>query len=133
MSDGTLRVLGILVALFQLSTSGAWRVPLVGIEEPEIALHPGASGVLRDSLHEASRHTQIILTSHSPDLLDDDELDPDAILVVAAKAGDTTINPLGGVGRSVLYDQLYTAGELLRIGQLVPEPEQPPLDTPQGP
>ena len=132
MSDGTLRVLGILVALFQLS-GGAWRVPLVGIEEPEIALHPGASGVLRDSLHEASRHTQIILTSHSPDLLDDDELDPDAILVVAAKAGDTTINPLGGVGRSVLYDQLYTAGELLRIGQLVPEPEQPPLDTPQGP
>ena len=137
MSDGTLRVLGILVALFQLSTGGSWRVPLVGIEEPEIALHPGASGVLRDSIHEASQHTQIILTSHSPDLLDDDALDPDSILVVAADAGVATINPLGGIGRSALYDQLYTAGELLRLGHLAPpvappEPEQPPLDAPEG-
>lgn len=131
MSDGTLRVLGILVALFQLS-GATWRVPLVGIEEPEIALHPGASGVLRDSLHEASRQTQIILTSHSPDLLDDNELDPDSILVVDAEAGVTTIKPLGGIGRSVLRDRLYTAGELLRLGQLKPEPEQLPLDTPAG-
>ena len=132
MSDGTLRVLGILVALFQLS-GGAWRVPLVGIEEPEIALHPGASGVLNDSIHEASQHTQIILTSHSPDLLDDDALDPDSILVVAADAGVTTINPLGGIGRSVLRDRLYTAGELLRLGHLAPpESKQLPLDTPEG-
>ena len=132
MSDGTLRVLGILVALFQLS-GGAWRVPLVGIEEPEIALHPGASGVLRDSIHEASLHTQIILTSHSPDLLDDDALDPDSILVVAADAGVTTINPLGGIGRSALRDRLYTAGELLRLGHLAPpESKQLPLDTPEG-
>ena len=39
VSDGTLRVLGVLVALYQ----GAM---LVGIEEPEGALHPAAAGVL---------------------------------------------------------------------------------------
>jgi len=44
MSDGTLRALGILVALFQPGGSG--RIPLVGIEEPAVALHPAAAGVL---------------------------------------------------------------------------------------
>ena len=58
MSDGTLRVLGILVALFQSGGNGtSLRVPLVGIEEPEVALHPGAAGVLLDSLRDASHST----------------------------------------------------------------------------
>lgn len=67
MSDGTL---GALVALFQsFGTDGADR-RLVGIEEPEIALHPAAVGMLIDSLHDAAEHAQILATSHSPDLLD---------------------------------------------------------------
>jgi len=57
MSDGTLRALGILVAMFQLSTNGLPRVPLVAIEEPEVALHPAAAGVLLDSLRDASAST----------------------------------------------------------------------------
>jgi predicted ATPase len=72
MSDGTLRALGVLTALLQSANGSARKkVPLVGIEEPEVALHPGAAGVLRDGLTAASRHTQVIVTSHSPDLLDD--------------------------------------------------------------
>lgn len=47
MSDGTLRALGILVAIFQSANGGGVRVPLVAIEEPEVALHPAAAGVLR--------------------------------------------------------------------------------------
>ena len=45
MSDGTLRALGILVALFQGNQKAGERVTLVGIEEPEIALHPGSRSV----------------------------------------------------------------------------------------
>ena len=41
MSDGTLRALGVLTALLQSTDGGAKRVPLVGIEEPEMAVHPG--------------------------------------------------------------------------------------------
>lgn len=48
MSDGTLRALGVLTALFQSANGGAKRVPLVGIEEPEVAVHPGA--VVREAL-----------------------------------------------------------------------------------
>lgn len=123
MSDGTLRALGILVALFQSANGHRPRVPLVGIEEPEVALHPAAAGVLLDALREASTTTQVIVTSHSPDLLDDDRIPIDAILAVTADQGLTRIGPLDEVGRSALRDRLYTPGELLRLNQLTPDPE----------
>ena len=122
MSDGTLRALGILVALFQSGNGASPYVPLVGIEEPEVALHPAAAGVLFDSLQDASQRTQIIVTSHSPDLLDNESLATDAILAVTAPAGTTFIGPLDPAGRSALRDRLYTAGELLRYNQLAPDP-----------
>lgn len=123
MSDGTLRVLGILVALFQSGNSAVHKVPLVGIEEPEMALHPGAAGVLLDSLRDASQGTQVLVTSHSPDLLDDDKIDMDSILAVSAANGITSLGPIDKAGRSALSDRLYTAGELLRLNQLEPDSE----------
>jgi predicted ATPase len=121
MSDGTLRALGILVALFQASNGSRRRIPLVGIEEPEVALHPAATGVLLDSLRDASGKTQVLVTSHSPDLLDDEDLDTDSILAVMSEGGVTGIGPLDETGKSALRDRLYTAGELLRLNQLIPE------------
>ena len=121
MSDGTLRVLGILVALFQGEQDRHKRVPLVGIEEPEIALHPAAAGVLLDGLRDASYRTQVIVTTHSPDLLEDKHLDVESILAVEAHGGDTIIAPVDEAGRSVVRDKLFTIGELLRIDQLQPD------------
>jgi predicted ATPase len=126
MSDGTVRALGILVALFQGGNGSGAQVPLVGIEEPEIALHPAASALLRDVLKEASRFTQVIVTSHSPDLLDDPAVDPDSILAVYAEAGSTHIAPMNEAGRTALRDRLYTAGELLRMDQMRPDPSGAP-------
>lgn len=123
MSDGTLRALGVLTALFQSGNGATPSVPLVGIEEPEVALHPAAAGVLFDSLIDASRRTQVIVTSHSPDLLDNDAVDTDSILAVVASEGVTQIAPLDEAGRSVLRERLYTAGELLRQNQMAPDPE----------
>ena len=122
MSDGTLRVLGILVALFQVNHDPTKRVPLIGIEEPEIALHPAAAGVLLDGLREAAEKTQILITSHSPDLLDDKDLDVESILAVEARNGNTAILPVAEAGRSAVRDRLYTTGELLRLDQLRPDP-----------
>lgn len=123
MSDGTLRALGILVALFQSVNGLAPRIPLVGIEEPEIALHPAAAGVLLDAIREASRRTQVLVTSHSPELLDDSSIAWDSILAVLAAQGLTRIGRLDEVSASALRDGLYTAGELLRLHQLAPDPE----------
>lgn len=121
MSDGTLRALGVLVAIFQSSTDPHHRIPLVGIEEPETALHPAAAGTLRDSLREASQTKQIIVTSHSPDLLDDPLILDDSILAVTSAEGVSQIGPLDEAGRSAIREHLYTAGELLRMDQLVPD------------
>jgi predicted ATPase len=123
MSDGTLRALGILVALFQSVNGEATRIPLVGIEEPEIALHPAAAGVLLDAIREASRNTQVVVTSHSPELLDNRSIPWDSILAVLATGGSTRIGPLDDVNASVLRDGLYTVGELLRLDQLAPDLE----------
>lgn len=121
MSDGTLRALGLLVALFQSTNGRSHRVPLVGIEEPELALHPAAAGVLRDCLRDASESTQVIVTSHSPDLLDDPGIADNWILPVVAEQGETRIGPLDEAGRSAIRDRLYTPGELLRLNQLSPD------------
>jgi predicted ATPase len=122
MSDGTLRALGVLVALYQWAGNGALGRRLVGIEEPEIALHPAAAGILRDSLEDASNQAQILVTSHSPDLLDDETIPDSSVLAVVAEHGETRIGFLDEVGRSALRDRLYTAGELLRMDQLRPDP-----------
>ncbi len=122
MSDGTLRVLGMLVALFQGDQDAQKRVPLVGIEEPETALHPAAAGVLLDGLRDAAHKTQVIITSHSPDLLDNKDLDVDSILAVEAHGGNTAIAQVDEASRSVVRDRLFTTGELLRLDQLQPDP-----------
>ena len=126
MSDGTVRPLGILVALFQTGNGTGAHVPLVGIEEPEIALHPAAAGLLLDGLREASRSTQVIVTSHSPDLLDDQQLDADSLLAVYAEAGSTHIAALDEAGRTAVLNRLYTPGELLRLNQMRPDPQSSP-------
>ena len=129
MSDGTLRVLGVLVAIFQGVGNGGSRRRLVGIEEPEAALHPAAAGVLFDALQDAAEHAQILVTSHSPDLLDNHDIPDESILAVVADYGETSFGPrktkIGSIdhaGRSVLRDRLFTAGELLRMDQLRPDP-----------
>lgn len=120
MSDGTLRALGVLVALFQGNRD--YAPTLVGIEEPETALHPAASTALREALTRASKQTQVIVTSHSPDLLDDRNLDTDAFLAVVSESGETRIAPLDEASRNTMRQQLFSAGELLRLNQLAPDP-----------
>ncbi|HLI84956.1 MAG TPA: AAA family ATPase [Bryobacteraceae bacterium] len=121
MSDGTLRALGILVALFQSRGSDMPGVPLVAIEEPEVALHPAAAGVLLDALREASQSRQVIVTTHSPDLLDLVKMDSELLLAVYAEKGATQIAPLDEASLEAVRKTLYTPGELLRLDQLRPD------------
>jgi predicted ATPase len=122
MSDGTLRALGNLVALFQ-GGGDSHAVPFVGIEEPETALHPAAAGILTDALADASEQTQVAVTSHSPDLLDNERIPDESLLAVISERGETKIGPLDPAGRSALKDHLFTAGDLLRMDQLRPDPK----------
>ncbi len=122
MSDGTLRAFGILLALFQGEGKNGGVPLVVGLEEPEVALHPAAAGVLLGCLQEVSLRSQVLVTSHSPDLLDDQSVEVESLLAVESVNGTTRIGPVDEVGRSALRDRLFTPGELLRQNQLLPDP-----------
>jgi predicted ATPase len=119
MSDGTLRVLGVLTALFQGNRD--YAPSLIGIEEPETALHPAAASALREALHQAADKTQVIVTSHSPDLLDDRDLPADNLMAVVTEKGETKIAPIDDASREALNNHLFSAGELLRLNQFAPD------------
>ncbi len=123
MSDGTLRAFGILLAVFQAASGRPGRPPplLIGLEEPEMALHPAAASVLLSALREGARRCQILVTSHSPDLLDNSDIPTEALLAVSNHDGLTQIGPIDIAGRDVLRDKLFTPGELLRQNQLAPD------------
>jgi predicted ATPase len=122
MSDGTLRSLGALLAVSQLA-EGKSAVSLVGLEEPETALHPAAAGALMDALREASAHTQVLVTTHSPDLLDQVSPETDGLLAVVCRGGKTEIALIDAASMLAIKDHLYTPGELLRMDQLEPDEE----------
>lgn len=117
MSDGTLRVLGILTAVLGASTRFASPV---GVEEPETALHPRAAAVLMDAMREAAETRQVLVTTHSPELVDTVD-EQTGLLAVRAVEGDTFIGQVDVAGRLALREGLFTAGELLRTDQLQPE------------
>lgn len=119
MSDGTLRALGVLTALFQGNKDHS--PSLIGIEEPETALHPAASAALREALSKASEHSQVMVTSHSPELLDDREIAAEQFLAVVSEGGETKMAPLDEASRQMMRQRLFSAGELLRLNQLAPD------------
>lgn len=119
MSDGTLRALGVLTALFQGNRDHA--PVLIGIEEPETGLHPAASAALRGALAQAATCSQVIVTSHSPELLDERDIPPEQLLAVVSEGGETKIAPLDSASRRMMRDRLFSAGELLRMNQLAPD------------
>lgn len=107
-SDGTLRMLGILTALYQHPP-----LPLVAAEEPELNIHPAASGVLGDVLREASMSSQILITTHSPDLID--TFSPDVLRIVEKENGVTRVGPLMESQHKAIQEKLFSPGELMRI------------------
>lgn len=123
MSDGTLRAFGALLAVFQSASSEKPdSTPLlIGLEEPEIALHPAAASVLLSALREGAKYCQIIVTSHSPDLLDNEDISDDSLIACDNYDGLTHIGALDRAGRKLIRDRLFTAGELLRQNQLAPD------------
>ncbi len=116
MSDGTRRALGILLALYQPTVCG-----LVAIEEPEATIHPAAAEVLLQALRDASQDRQILITTHSPDLLDSKDVFDRMIRAVVMESGQTRLAPVSAADRHVIQQRLYTAGDLMRIGELRPE------------
>ncbi len=116
MSDGTLRVLGVLLAVYQPT-----RPSLIAIEEPEATVHPAVAELVMDVLFEGARRSQVLLTTHSPDILDNKELNDEQIRFVLSDKGKTIICPVAQETRDAIREKLYTPGELLRIDEILPD------------
>ncbi len=111
MSDGTLRALAILTAVFQDADDADPMVPLVGIEEPEAGLHPGAVATLAAAVMQASRRVQILLTTHSPDLLDLEAVAEAEIHAFRNQAGNSVIRPVGHAAIDAVRRDLHKVGQ----------------------
>ncbi len=76
LSDGTIRFIALLAILCHPDPP-----PLICIEEPEIAMHPDSQDLVVELLRKASERTQLIVTTHSPWLIDRLSATPDCVVV----------------------------------------------------
>jgi predicted ATPase len=89
MSDGTLRLLAHLATLYSPSPP-----PLMCFEEPEDYLHPRLLELIVDLLRNASDSAQILVTTHSPYLVN--LLEPEDLFIVEKHGGRTQIKKAEG-------------------------------------
>lgn len=111
ISDGTLRVLGLLTALYQPIAPTK-----IAVEEPEQMIHPGALPVLVDAVRDFSAKKlrsspQIFITTHSPTLLD--QFEPAEILWTRMREGATDCGTISARQKALIKQQLFSPGEIL--------------------
>lgn len=84
-------------------------------EHPEDGIHPGALIVLAEEFQAASQQGrgQIVLTTHSPKLLD--HFDVDQIRVVELDGLETRIGPVSREQQQAIQEHLLDPGELLTV------------------
>ena len=116
MSDGTLRSLGLLLAVYQVG-----KASVVAVEEPEATVHPAVMELIVGVLLDAAQDRQVLITTHSPDILDHEGIQDEQIRAVTIDQNSTLICPLSEASRDAVREHLYTAGELLRSGELTPD------------
>jgi predicted ATPase len=112
MSDGTLRSLGILLALRQSP-----RPSLVMLDEIEDSLHPLAHGVLLDAIEASSEEFPVVVSTHDPEILSHPTARGERIRVIQWNEGRSSIYQLSENVRANLEPPL-TVGRLLRANAL---------------
>ena len=110
LSDGTLRALALITVLSQPSE----RLPrLISIDEPELGLHPAAIALIAELCRSISRHTQIILSTQSTELLD--HFMVDEVIVVEREQGETKLKRLSALDLRLWLED-YSLRELYAKG-----------------
>ncbi|MBM3767950.1 MAG: chromosome segregation protein SMC [Acidobacteria bacterium] len=89
LSDGTLRFIALAVLLLQ---PDELMPKVILIDEPELGLHPAAIPVLGGLIKQASFNAQLIVSTQSPQLVD--QFQPEDILIAELVDGATQIRRL---------------------------------------
>ena len=112
MSDGTLKFLALIAILLHPTPP-----PLLFLEEPELGLHPDMIPTLADLLRDAATRTQLIVTTHSRDLIDCFTATPEMVRVCEKRNGQTVIGPAHAPGVSAILQQT-TLGTMWAEGHI---------------
>ena len=112
LSDGSLRYLCLVALLLDPDPP-----TLIGLEEPELGLHPDLIPKIADLLVGASSRCQLVVTTHSDVLVDALSERPDSVVVCEKYDGHTTMRRLDGTElahwlETYRLGQLWTSGEL---------------------
>ena len=113
LSDGTMRFIALLTILCHPHPP-----ELVCIEEPELAMHADVIPLLAELLRTMSERAQVVITTHSPELIDQFTSEPEAVVVCERGFdGDTQLRRLS---QKELANWLsdYRLGELWKKGVL---------------
>ncbi|WP_395139651.1 AAA family ATPase [Armatimonas sp.] len=114
LSDGTLRMLCWAAVLLSPTLAS-----LIVLDEPEAGIHPAWLRVLAGWIREASRKTQVIISTHSSDLLDYFTEDIESVHVFQEsreQPGKTEIASLHPVLLSSKLNEGWKLGDLYRVG-----------------
>jgi predicted ATPase len=112
LSDGTLRYLCLLAILCHPDPP-----PLICIEEPELGLHPDIIPTIAKLLIDASQRTQLIVTTHSTDLVSALWEHPESVVVCERRFGPTTLERLEPEKLKKWLEK-YSLGELWSMGEI---------------
>lgn len=110
VSDGTVRLLALLV----VTTWSVRNSSLIAIEEPENGVHPHLAEYLVDILKSASEESQVVVTTHAPDLLD--HLEPHQVILCDKEDGFTKLMKASSVSDIERFRQHFSLGELWSQG-----------------
>lgn len=112
LSDGTLRYLCLLTLLCHPNPP-----PLLCIEEPELGLHPDILPTVAELLIDASQRTQLIVTTHSDDLVSALTETPESVVVCQRDEAGTYLDRLDSEKLKEWLEK-YTLGDLRAMGEI---------------
>jgi predicted ATPase len=112
LSDGTLHYLCLLTVLLHPDPP-----PLICIEEPELGLHPDILPHIAELLIDASKRTQLIVTTHSETLVSALSDVPEAVVVCERDASGTKLRRLDPDNLKEWLER-YRLGELWAMGEI---------------
>jgi len=105
-SDGMLRLMALVTLLLQPPEN---LPPVLTIDEPELGLHPSAIHLVAGLLLNAAEHTQVIVATQSPALLD--HFEPEQIVVVDRPERESVFRRLDSEQLADWLEE-YSLGEL---------------------
>ena len=112
LSDGTLRYLCLLAVLLHPEPP-----PLICIEEPELGLHPDLLHKVSDLMCDASKRSQLVVTTHSDVIVDTLTEQPESVVICEKRDGETEMHRLDKDDLAKWLKD-YSLGDLRRDGEL---------------